>query len=188
MALTLLSLGSLAQTEDSHSATGLPLTTSIPADSIAAARCSYAPGEEACAGLVDSNQADRSANADSTVSQFRRRPPGPPMRRGPMAYPQSYAPGGMASARHVAIGAAIGFGIGAAIGAKVGRGQPAGVTIKASALFGVLGAAVGAGIASRPPFPARGWSRNRPHRGRPGHKRLDDEDEMASVSKAAETP
>lgn len=155
------------------------------ADSIATARCRYAVSG-VCGGSSESdhsNQANGDAQANKTFSQISR-PTGLPPR--PMAYPGGYRPRGMGSGRRLAIGAAIGLGIGAAIGVKVGEHQSSGVKVKTSALFGVFGAAIGAGIAS---VPSPRYRSPRRYRSRPRRRRrFADEGEMADVSKTVATP
>lgn len=143
--------------------------------SITSARCQYA-ASDACSSS-ELTPLNYDAEANKTFGQLSG-PPGLPSR--PTAYPGSYRPRSMGSGRRLAIGAAIGLGIGAAIGVKAGEHQPNGVTLKASAVFGVLGAAIGAGIAS---MPSPGSASSRHYRSRPQRRRrFDKEDEMASIS------
>ena len=174
--LLTMRLSASAQNAGSQEPDSLPATVS-------AARCQYTPADEACG--VD-GQSEVSENA--SLAQFPPPHSGPPMQRRPMAYPASYPRGGMASGRRVAIGAAIGFGLGAVIGARAGRDQPTGTTIKVSALFGAIGAAMGAAFASTPSFRSGGWGGSRPRRGGWRHRKFDDGDETASATASKPRP
>jgi hypothetical protein len=155
-----------------------------PADSVATARFRYA-ADVPCSDSRDSSQSNSDARGDKTVAQ-RSGPLPPPMQPGPMAYPASYGTSRAGSGRRLAIGAAIGLGIGAAIGVKAGEHQPSGVTVKASAVLGILGAAIGAAIAS---MPSPGYRNSRRYRGRrPRRRRFDNDGEMAGVSEPVAIP
>jgi hypothetical protein len=114
------------------------------------------------------NDAENQAGENETLAQFSRRPPGPPMRRAmrpPMGgHPRMSGPNW---GSHGAIGALIGFSVGAGAGAAWGATREpaanrAGDALLGGLLLGGLGAAMGAAIASLPPFPSRQFHRHRP--------------------------
>jgi hypothetical protein len=152
-----LASGVLAQTA---SPTSLPQS-----DTVAVARIRYLQSESSSS---QGNDADSQAGENETLAQFSRRPPGPPFRRA-MRPPMGGYPGmsGPNWGHHGAIGALIGFGVGAGAGAAWGATREpaanrAGDALLGGLLLGGLGAAVGAAIASLPPFPSRQFHRNRP--------------------------
>jgi hypothetical protein len=146
--LLLVSLASNAmpQTGDLHATYDL-----LP--SIASARCQYTPADQACAGLSQTSEAQRS-DGSSTIAQFPRRMPGPPSRphRPPMAHPRADYPGMWMepNARHVAIGALLGAGAGVAL--AVGTSSDPNRRIVGSLIYGGFGALIGAMVAH--PFPS----------------------------------
>jgi hypothetical protein len=168
LGLLLLASSALAQTADSAPTNDVPndLAKNLPKQ-VVAARCAYTQAEKACAGAANSpNPAD--AGGSPTLAQLPRRmgPMGPPMGRA--AYPGMWI--SRPSPAHVLIGAAFGFAIGAGFGSQGNASvrQSLGV----GALFGLIGAGIGAGI---PSFPS------------PRYHRRDwpDDDEEASRSKPA---
>ena len=118
----------------------------VPAE-VAVARCAYASVEGVCAVAPPSDAAAAPGTRD-TVSQFRGRMPGPPIRaaRPPRIYPGGGYPGVWASnggGRQTLIGALIGFGLGAAAGAKANTDPHPGAGATSAVLGGCFGALLG---------------------------------------------
>src|SRR5580700_1590752 len=138
--------------------------TSIPADadSVEVARGPYVRPEDT------SSSADNSTGEENkTLAQFPQRLPVTPYPPPQMRPPRGSYPGMWSSPagdHHTAIGALIGFGVGATAGALIGAAKNDSANRGATALigsllFGGLGAAFGAAIAS---FPGPQFHRYRP--------------------------
>jgi hypothetical protein len=176
LAPILLASTLLAQGTNSSRANNLPET-----DPVTLARNSYI---EADSGSLPANNyaaPNEPALENEMLAQYSR-PPGPPFRppmRPPMgSYPRMRS--GPNWGDHGALGALIGFGVGAGAGVAWGTSREpaanrAGDALLGGLLLGGLGAAVGAAIASLPPFPRRQFHRF--------HSGEDDYDELGSHSK-----
>jgi hypothetical protein len=134
----------------------------LPADSGAV--------EVARGPYVRPENSSSSANTNvenKTLAQFPQRRLGPPYPPSPMRSPRGVYPGMWSSPagdHHTAVGALIGFGVGATAGALIGASKDDSANRGATALigsllFGGLGAAFGAAIAS---FPRPQFHRYRP--------------------------
>ena len=171
----------MAQTIDPQEA-----SDSAYSDAIAAARTAYTQSETISATPNDpgaiQQSGDEQKDDDNTLAQMRRGPGRPFPRRA--AYPRRASYPGMwaepGNGRHAAIGAAIGFGLGVAVGAG-GPDLPAGDKVKASLLFGAVGALIGTAVGySVPSMHTWAGSRHRP--------RWPEEDELATASGVARAP
>jgi len=166
----------LAQCTNSSRANNLPET-----DSVAVARRSYIEADSESSPANNYAAGNHPAVESETLAQYSR-PPGPPFR--PPMQPPMGGYTGMRSepnwGHHGALGALIGFGVGAGAGVIWGTSREpaanrAGDALLGGLLLGGLGAAVGAAIASLPPFPSRQFYRRRPWE--------DDHDELGSYLK-----
>ena len=161
----LLASTALAQTDIPQATTDLSASGHV-----AFARCAHTPTDNDCAGEISPTNGHNS-NSTTTLAQMPHRMPGP--MPGPMGGPPMVRPGiwmSRPSTAHVLIGGLIGFGFGVAAGARGSAGVRGSIGI--GALFGFIGAGIGAGI---PSFPSpRYYRRDWP-----------DDDEDASRSKPA---
>jgi hypothetical protein len=176
LAPILLASTVLAQGTNSSRTNNLP-----EADSVAVARNSYIEADSGSSPASNYAAGKQPALENKPLAQYSR-PPGPPFRppvRPPMGgYPRMRS--GPNWGHHGALGALIGFGVGAGAGVIWGTSREpaanrAGDALLGGLLLGGLGAAVGAAIASLPPFPSRQFHRRQ--------SREDDYDELGSRSK-----
>lgn len=160
----LLASSVLAQTANSSPTSSLP-----EPDPVIVARSPYIQAENDSSSANKYPAGNQAAGKDETLAQFSRPRFGPPYRP-PMQRPMGGYPGMWSEpnwGRHAGIAALIGFGVGAGAGAIIGASKDNGVNrggnaLVGSLLLGGLGAAVGAAIASLPPFPSRQFHRHRP--------------------------
>lgn len=136
LATIVLASNALSQTDNPRAMNELP-------SHVAAARCQYTPGDDACSGESDSAQPQ--GRNDGTLAQLPRQMSRPPFRTGHPAmgrpaYPGMWQPRYEGSPAHALIGTLIGFGLGAAVGAKGNIG------VRGTLAFGAIGAGIGAGI------------------------------------------
>lgn len=146
----LLASSALAQTDNSQTTNGL--SKNDLAQQVAVARCAYTEAEQACASNAKKAP---DAGSNTTLAQLPRRmgPMGPPMGRA--AYPGMWM--SRPSPAHLLIGGLVGFGVGVAVGARNNGGVRGSLGI--GALFGLIGAGIGAGVPSfpSPRYYRRGW-------------------------------
>lgn len=170
--LLLLASTALAQTDIPQATTDLNAS-----EHVAFARCAYTPTDNNCADEISPTNGHGS-NSTTTLAQTPHRMPGPIP--GPMGGPPMVRPGmwmSRPSTAHVLIGGLIGFGFGVAAGARGSAGVRGSIGI--GALFGFIGAGIGAGIPSLPSprYYRRDWpddeeaSRSKPASSRPNPAR-----------------
>lgn len=143
LALLLAASTALGQNAQSQTSSE-PLKLELP-EREETAHCAYAPTDTIC----EANAPSGNAPADhDTLAQLPGHMPPPPshLHEAPMGGPYRGSLAGAPDGRHVLIGAAIGFGLGAAAGSKSGVRASFGI----GALFGFIGAGIGAGIQSFP--------------------------------------
>jgi hypothetical protein len=155
MFVLLLASSALAQAGSSNATNDLAkndLPKNDPPKQGAVARCAYTQAEGICSD-ANSRTPAPGPGGTTTLAQM-------PRRMGPMAGPpmgRSTYPGmwmSRPSPAHLLIGAGIGFAVGVAAGARGNAGVRGSIGI--GAIFGLIGAGIGAGI---PSFPSQHYHR-----------------------------